>query len=98
MSKHRYAARIDNNQKKIVELLRQIPGISVQPGHDDVLVGYRGKTYWYEIKSPDVLSKRTGDVIKSAIKKSQTKLRNEWKGHYKIVSSFDEILQELSEL
>ena len=53
----RRAARIDNNQKEIVKSLRDIPSVTVATNHDDILVGFEGKTYWYEIKSQRALNK-----------------------------------------
>ena len=91
----RRAAKVDNNQKQIMDALRDIPGITVQPGHDDLLVGYKGKTYWFELKSERAVSKRTGLVREKSKKESQIKLEAEWKGHYKIVSTIDEILKEM---
>ncbi len=78
----RRAARIDSNQPAIVEALDCIPGVTVQPGHDDILVGYKGKTYWFELKSSN----------KKKMRPSQEKLFARWTGHYQIVSSLDEIL------
>ena len=95
MSKYRQAAKIDANQTNIVKLLRYIYGCKVELGHDDILVGYKGKNYWYEIKTPDCVSKKTGAVRESAKKNKQSKLEQEWTGHYKIVSSFEEILKDL---
>ena len=43
MTKNRYAARVDENQTGIVEKLRQIPGMSVETGHDDLLSGNANK-------------------------------------------------------
>ena len=94
MSKNRYAAKVDNNQKQIVKMLRQIPGMTVMVNHDDILVGYKGRTYWYEIKNPEVTNK-SGKVYSSKIKKSQKKLMAEWTGHYSVVSTLDEILKEI---
>ncbi len=85
MSKHRQAAKVDNNQAEIVDMLRQIPGVSVSVGHDDILVGCRGKTYWYEIKATE----------KSPVKSSQNKLKSEWRGHYEIVWSLEMILKDM---
>ena len=95
MSKNRRAAKVDGNQMRIVKKLCKIQGITVKLGHDDILVGYKGRTYWYEIKSEDVISKRTGFVMPSAIKKSQTTLIETWTGHYKIVWSAEQILDEI---
>jgi len=91
----RRAAKIDNNQKAIVAALRGIYGVTVQPGHDDILVGFRGRTYWYEIKSAEAISKKTGKVRESKKKKSQIRLEETWRGHYRMVSSLDEIINEL---
>lgn len=42
MSKHRYAASVDKNQPEIVKALRKIPGVTVQVGMDDILIGRNG--------------------------------------------------------
>lgn len=91
MSSNRRAARVDSNQKDIVESLEKM-GFSVELNHDDILVGKHGKTYWFEIKAEKCVSKKTGKINNSAKRKSQKILEKEWKGHYKIVSSLDEIL------
>ena len=84
MSKYVRHKRIDANQPQIVKELRA-RGISVELDHDDILVGYDGKTYWYEIK--------TGE--KAVVKDSQKKLLAEYKGHYKIVWSTEMILADM---
>ena len=93
MGKPRYAANVDLNQNSIVKDLRKFA--SVELDHDDILVGYKGKTYWYELKSEKAVSKRTGEILESAKKDSQKILEKEYKGHYKIVSSLDEILVDM---
>jgi hypothetical protein len=95
LSKWRRAAKIDANQPAIVKALRKIPGVTVQTGMDDLLVGYKGFTYWFEIKEPEKVSKKTGEILESAIKPSQVKLRDTWTGHYSIVWSLEQILAEL---
>jgi len=82
--KHRRAAKVDANQGDIVKELRKI-GVSVEVGHDDILCGYNGKTYWYEIKASQT----------SEVKKSQELLLETWKGHYKIVWSLEMILKDI---
>jgi hypothetical protein len=77
-----------------MDALIMIPGVSVAPSHDDILVGYKGKTYWYELKSPEVANKE-GVVYESAKKPSQKELEKHWTGHYRIVCSLSQILQEL---
>lgn len=90
----RFKKKIDANQKSIVEALRKIPGVTVALDHDDVLVGYKGKTFWYEVKNPDVIGK-DGVVRDSAKKESQKKLESSWTGHYRIVWNLDQILDEI---
>jgi hypothetical protein len=94
-TKHRINAKIDENQPEIVRALRKIPNLSVEVGHDDILIGYRGKTYWIEIKSPDEANKRTGKVFPSKIKDSQKDLLANWKGHYAICVNLDQIFKEI---
>lgn len=95
MAKYRRAAKVDENQKSIVKALRQLPNITVAVGHDDILVGRNGRTYWFEIKRPEAISKKTGEVKASEITDSEQKLAKEWRGHYSIVSTLEEILEEI---
>ena len=95
MSKYRKDARIDTNQPEIVKALRMIPGCTVETGKDDILVGFRGKTFWFEIKTPDCLSKQTGKIRDAEKKDGQKKLEREWRGHYRIVTSLTEILKDI---
>ena len=95
----RRAAQADKNEKEIVKALRQIPNVTVAVGHDDILVGHTGKdgiprTYWFEIKNPKRMLK-DGTVPEYEKKESQIKLEKTWKGHYKIVSTLKEILNEI---
>lgn len=90
----RFAKKIDVNQPGIVKALRAIPGVTVELDHDDILCGYKGRTYWFEIKAPDTIGK-DGKVRESCIKDSQKHIRATFTGHYRIVSSLDEILQDM---
>ncbi len=92
--KNHFAKRVDANQPLIVKRLRAL-GCTVQLDMDDILVGHAGKNFWFELKTPDSVSKRTGKIKKSEIKPSQKKLRDEWRGHYRIVSSLEEILDDI---
>jgi len=94
MSKYRQAARVDSNQQKIVHILRRLPGVTVEVGHDDILVGVAGSTYWFEIKRPEVIGK-DGMVRPSKITDSEKDRRANWRGHYSIVSSLEEIMIEI---
>ena len=95
MSKYRRAAKVDTAQAGIVKALRAIPGVTVALGHDDILVGYKGLTYWFEVKSEHAVSKKTGEVMPSAKQSSQKSLLKDWKGHYEIVWNIDQILISL---
>jgi hypothetical protein len=96
MSRHRRAARIDENQPGIVNALRDIPGVSVEVDHDDILVGRNGRTYWFELKTPDAVSPVTGEVRPSELKQSQKDLLADWKGHYEVVWTLDQILESIA--
>lgn len=85
MSKNRYAARVDANQPQIVKDLRKLPGVTIQDHMDDIVVGYKGSTFWIEIK--------TGP--KAEVKESQKKLLKEWTGHYAICWTTEMILTEI---
>jgi hypothetical protein len=80
----RRADKVDANQAQIVKDLRAL-GISVLTGHDDILCGYAGRTYMYEIK--------TGP--RAEIKPSQIEMLDTWKGHYKIVWTLQMILADI---
>ena len=79
MSKHRQAAKVDSNQSGLVKSLRKIPGVTVYLDVDDILLGYKGVNYWYEIKDPDKAFNKDMTFKKGAIKDSQIKLLAEWK-------------------
>lgn len=95
MSKYRQAARVDDNQSDIVKELRKL-GYTVYLDVDDILVGKGGFNFWYEIKNPDTVSQKTGKIRESAKKEGQKELEKKWKGHYRIVSSLEEILNDMS--
>ncbi len=95
----RYRSRYDkrdSNEALIVKELAKIPGLNVIQGHDDILIGYKGETYWYEIKNPSELNK-AGELTHKNRKteKKQLELADNFTGHYRIVSTLDEILMDL---
>jgi len=97
MGKPRYAAKNDSNQEAIVSALRAIPGVSVATGHDDFIVGYRGDNFWYECKNPDEIAKKTGQPFnrKRKTHQDQQELKESWTGHYKIVWTLGQILEDM---
>jgi hypothetical protein len=85
----RRIARIDGNQKQIVEQLRRL-GVTVLHTYQlkncfDILVGYEGKNYAFEIKD--------GSKPKSARKltEGEQKFFDGWLGQVDKVESTDEI-------
>lgn len=94
MSKHRINPRSDANQQDIVKTLRSIPGVTVATGHDDILIGFRGRTYWIEWKDKRVVRK-DGTLKAGALKPSQVKLKEEWSGHYAVCWTLEQILSEI---
>lgn len=89
------AKRIDGTQQQIVAELRSIPGVTVEVDHDDILVGYRDNTYWFEIKDPDSVINKSNGIKAGSFKKSQINLIKNWTGHYRIVWNIDQILKDL---
>lgn len=91
----RRAAKVDENQSAIVKALRSIPGVTVEVGHDDILVGFKGRTFWFEVKRPECVSKRVKEILASQITDSEKKRLEEWSGHYRIVWELDQILADI---
>lgn len=90
----RRAAKIDANQNQIVTNLRQL-GCSVAvtsmvgKGFPDLVVGYRGKNYLFEIKDGSRFpSQRKLTADEQAFFDS-------WKGSVQKVESFDDCLEVL---
>ena len=87
--------RTDKNQKEIVEALRNY-GCSVTSlanvgdGCPDLLVGYKGVNYLFEVKD--------GSKTKSQTKltPAQIKFQDAWLGSYKVVYSVDDALENVS--
>lgn len=94
MAKYRQAAKVDDNQAQIVLELRAIPGVSVQTGHDDLLVGHAGQTYWVEVKRPDQ-RRKDGEWKAGALKPAQKALLESWTGHYLVACTSEEILRDI---
>ena len=94
----RRAARIDANQPGIVKELRQIPGVSVAitsalgDGYPDLTVGFRGRTYLFEIKDPDK------PPSKRRLTEEEAEFFARWRGHVAKVESANEILSVLFSL
>lgn len=90
----RRAARVDANQREIVEALRRV-GATVQPLHTigsgcpDILVGYRGTNILLELKDGDKpLSRRR-------LTADEERWHAEWRGQVATADSVDEALQQI---
>lgn len=83
----RRAAKVDANQPEVVEGLRKIPGVSVEvlsrvgEGVPDILVGYAGFNFLFEIKNPDV------PKSDQKLTPDQAEWHGKWKGHVDVVKS-----------
>ena len=96
MTRRYQVKNTDDNEKDIVKALRKIPGVKVETDKDDILIGYRGRTYWIEIKNPDDVDKN-GNPYKrdNDTYRKQKELQDNWPGHYQICTTLDEILFEI---
>lgn len=87
------AKKVDANQKHVMKLCRQIPGLSVVSIHTvgkgvpDLLVGFRGVNYLVELKD--------GAKVKSAKKLTpdEEEFHANWKGQVCVAESIDDILK-----
>lgn len=80
--------KADFNQKEIVKRLRETPGVTVLIANIaqlDIIVGFRGRSFLYEIKSD----------TKKKLKASQDDFSKMWSGHWKRVNSYEEIMNDL---
>ena len=84
----RQFARVDANQKEIMKALRSA-GASVLhvhrvgrgEGSSDLIVGFRGRNYLIEVKTP------TG-----AVREGQRDFASSWRGQYAIVRTVEEAM------
>lgn len=88
----RRAAKVDGNQAEIVECLRAIPDCSVLvlsavgEGCPDVMVGYRGFNFLFEIKDPKQPKHR------HELTEDQRKFHGSWNGQVTKVFGLKEII------
>jgi hypothetical protein len=86
----RRAAKSDKNQPGIVKTLRQIPGLSVLDIHQlknccDILVGFQGRNYLFEIKSDK----------KKKLTVGEKNFQDRWAGQIHTICSAKDILNIL---
>ena len=93
MSRRYQVRNTDKNEKDIVAALRKIPGVKVQTDVNDILIGYRNKNYWIEVKNPDEVDKNGAPYKRSSkTYEKQKSLLDHWTGQYAICTSLDQIL------
>lgn len=93
----RRAAKIDGNQGKIVDGLRAFGasvhiGSAIGQGFPDVIVGYGGRTYLFEIKDP------AKPKSKRKLTDDQVRFRDSWKGHYAVIETVEQAIEELQRI
>lgn len=84
--------KTDSNQSDIVKQLRTVPGLSVesrlaQLGHGcgDLLIGWCGKNYLYEVKPSD----------KAKLTTDEKKWHSNWNGRILRANCVEDILRDL---
>ena len=93
MSRRHQMKNTDTNEKDIVKTLKKIPGVTVETGHDDLLVGFRKRTWWFEVKNPDEVNKEGMPYKKdNNTYRKQKKIYDEFTGQYHFVTTADEIM------
>ena len=92
----RRAGRVDGNQAEIVGALRGIPECSVLvlsavgEGCPDIMVGYRGFNFLFEIKDPDQPLQR------HELTDEQRRFHGEWRGQVQKVKYLKEIITAMT--
>lgn len=92
----RRAAKVDGNQAEIVEALRGIPECSVLvlsavgEGCPDIMVGYRGFNFLFEIKDP------TQPAHRHELTDDQKTFHAAWTGQVQKVFGMKEIIEAMT--
>ena len=92
----RRAAKTDRNQAAIVRALRAIPGVTVRSlaavgqGVPDLLVGWRGRNYLFEVKDPG--ASPSGRALTPA----EAKFHRTWTGQVRVIFSAQDAMQAIA--
>jgi Holliday junction resolvase len=90
------AHKVDLNQAGIVKRLRMIPGVSVVDtsimgkGFPDLVIGYRGRNYLFEVKNPDKKKLYPYDLTPA-----QVKFLHSFRGDVHIVVDYENVCKIL---
>lgn len=88
----RRAAKIDDNQKTLVQHLRRC-GFSVAvtsalgKGFPDIVVGSSGRNYLFEIKDPAKCPARR------RLTEDEAEFKTKWRGQYDVIETIDDALR-----
>lgn len=93
MSKKYSGEKPDNNQPEIIRKLREIPGMVVYPGYNDLIIGYGKVTCWIELKNPEKCLKKDGGFTNDAFTDKQKKIDNEFTGCRIIATSYNQVIE-----
>ncbi len=89
----KYAAKVDKNQKEIVDALEKIGCTVVVIGTPvDLLVGIHARTFLFECKNPDT---DYGKNDRSTV--AQRKFLASWKGQVRVVYSAEEAIEVVTQ-
>mgnify|MGYP001394364287 FL=1 len=89
------ARKVDDNQASLVASLRELPMVTVSTDHDDLLVGYGMRNYWFEVKNPKRCLNKHGELLSSALRPKQVELLATWRGHYAVVWNVEQIREAI---
>ncbi len=89
------ARKVDDNQSALVASLRKLPGVTVSTDHDDILVGYGKRNFWFEVKNPIRCLNKHGALLSSALRPKQVELLATWRGHYAVVWNVEQIREAI---
>ncbi len=83
---------VDGNQKALVKELRSVPGVSVWIINTemDIVVGYRGQNFIFEIKDPD--KPPSGRKLTD----NEIKFLETWTGQADVVFTAEDVLASLT--
>jgi hypothetical protein len=85
--------KVDSNQSQLVKQMRKIPGLSVAHTHTvsngftDVVVGFRGVNYLFEIKDP------SKPPSQRKLTPDELEFHKNWTGSIHIVETIDDVIK-----
>jgi len=88
----RRAAKIDDNQRKIVNALRKVPNLTVAitsqsgNGFPDIVVGYKKYNYLIELKDG------AKSPSQQKLRDAQQPFKDNWTGQYDVCNSLEQVL------